>query len=81
MTDQTLEAVLRDAASAMMRAQDRIEELENRIERYKADYLAQAQRAAELQAEVDRLEDEVQKVTKKLLKTRQTIRRMEEGEL
>ena len=39
------------------------------------------QRIHELQAEIDRLEDENAKLRRKLSKTRQTIRRMEEGEL
>lgn len=60
MTQSELEAIVRDAASTMMRAEQRIHEL---------------------QAEVDRLEDENAKLRKKLQKTRQTIRRMEEGEL
>lgn len=60
MTDPTLEAIIRDAASTMMRAEQRIHEL---------------------QAEVDRLEDENAKLRRKLSKVRQTIRRMEEGEL
>jgi len=60
MNDQHLESVLRNADLAMMRAEQRI---------------------AELQAEVDRLTDENAKLTKKLSKARNTIRRMEEGEL
>lgn len=60
MTQSELEAIVRDAASTMMRAEQRIHEL---------------------QVEVDRLEDENTKLRKKLQKTRQTIRRMEEGEL
>lgn len=39
------------------------------------------QRILDLQAEVDRLTDENAKLTKKLSKARNTIRRMEEGEL
>jgi len=60
MNDQHLESVLRNADFAMMRAEQRI---------------------AELQVEVDRLTDENAKLTKKLSKARNTIRRMEEGEL
>ena len=60
MNDQHLESVLRNADVAMMRAEQRI---------------------VELQAEVDRLTDENAKLTKKLSKARNTIRRMEEGEL
>ena len=60
MNDQHLESVLRNADLAMMRAEQRI---------------------VELQEEVDRLTDENAKLTKKLSKARNTIRRMEEGEL
>jgi len=60
MNDQHLESVLRNADLAMMRAEQRIQEL---------------------QEEVDRLTDENAKLTKKLSKARNTIRRMEEGEL
>jgi predicted nucleic acid-binding Zn-ribbon protein len=60
MNDQHLESVLRNADVAMMRAEQRI---------------------VELQEEVDRLTDENAKLTKKLSKARNTIRRMEEGEL
>jgi len=60
MNDQHLESVLRNADVAMMRAEQRI---------------------LELQEEVDRLTDENAKLTKKLSKARNTIRRMEEGEL
>ncbi len=60
MNDQHLESVLRDADLAMMRA---------------------GQRILELQEEVYRLTDENAKLTKKLSKARNTIRRMEEGEL
>jgi predicted nucleic acid-binding Zn-ribbon protein len=60
MNDQHLESVLRNADLAMMRAEQRI---------------------LELQEEVDRLTDENAKLTKKLSKARNTIRRMEEGEL
>lgn len=67
-----------DAISEAARAQ---EQAYNEIQRLRADHLIQAQRAAELQAEVDRLTDENQKLTRKLVKVRNTIRRMEEGEL
>ena len=60
MNDQHLESVLRNADVAMMRAEQRI---------------------VELQEEVDRLTDENAKLTKKHSKARNTIRRMEEGEL
>ena len=60
MNDEHLVSVMKDAQLSMMRAEQRI---------------------AELQEEVDRLTDENAKLTKKLSKTRQTIRRMEEGEL
>jgi len=60
MNDQHLIAIMRDAEVTLMRAQERI---------------------AELEAENERLTHELAKVTKKLTKTRQTIRRMEEGEL
>ena len=39
------------------------------------------QRIAELEAEVDRLTDELTKSNRKLSKARNTIRRMEEGDL
>ena len=39
------------------------------------------QKITDLEAEVERLTDENEKLTKKLRKSRQTIRRMEEGEL
>jgi peptidoglycan hydrolase CwlO-like protein len=67
-----------DAISEAARVQ---EQAYNEIQRLRADHLTQAQRAAELQAEVDRLTDENEKLTRKLLKARNTIRRMEEGDL
>ena len=57
------------------------EQAHNEIQRLRADHLTQAQRAAELQAEVDRLTEENDKLTRKLVKVRNTIRRMEEGDL
>lgn len=55
--------------------------LQNERDRFQADHLAQAQRAAELQDEVDRLEHENEKLRRYVHRNRETIRRMEEGEL
>jgi len=55
--------------------------LESVLRNAELSMMAAEQRIHELQAEVDRLTDENAKLTKKLSKARNTIRRMEEGEL
>jgi len=55
--------------------------LESVLRNAELSMMAAEQRIHELQAEVDRLTDENAKLTKKLSKVRNTIRRMEEGEL
>lgn len=56
-------------------------ELEAIIREATATLMRAEERILDLKAEVDRLTDENTKLLKKLQKTRQTIRRMEEGEL